>query len=89
MKPTALSFSIFAFALLFSGNLLAQTFIVQPYLQDATPNSIRIMWETSSGEESTVNYGVDENLGNTTTGIYFASDGSAMMHDVQITGLDR
>ena len=67
----------------------AQTFVVQPYLQDAEPNSIRIMWETSAGEESLVMWGLDETLGDTTSGIYFSSVGSAMMHDVQITGLEK
>jgi len=67
----------------------AQTFVVQPYLQDASPNAIRMMWETSSGEESLVLWGPDENLGNTTTGYAFSSVGTAMMHDVQLTGLER
>ncbi len=34
--------------------LSAQTFRVLPYLQEATPNSIYILWETVGGEESTV-----------------------------------
>jgi len=67
----------------------AQTFVVQPYLQDAEPNSIRIMWETTSGEESTVIWGETEGLGNETTGMSFSSVGSAMMHDVQLVGLER
>ena len=73
----------------------AQTIVVEPYLQDATPNSIRIMWETSStfppgeGEESIVMWGTDELLGNTTSGNSFSSVGSAMIHDVQLTGLER
>ncbi len=67
----------------------AQTFVVQPYLQDATPNSIRIMWETSVGDESIVLWGTDASLGNTATGNSFSSVGSAMMHEVQIAGLER
>ena len=67
----------------------AQTFVVQPYLQDAAPNSIRIMWETSSGEESVVMWGLEETLGNSTSGNSFSSVGSAMMHDVQLLGLER
>jgi len=67
----------------------AQTIVVEPYLQDATPNSIRIMWETSEGEESVVMWGIDELLGNTTSGNSFSSVGAAMMHDVQLAGLDR
>ena len=64
----------------------AQTIVVQPYLQDASPNSIRMMWETSAGEESLVLWGPDEDLGNTTSGNSFSSVGAAMMHDVQLTG---
>ena len=67
----------------------AQTFVVQPYLQDATPNSIRIMWETSVGDESIVLWGIDQGLGNTTTGSSSSSIGSAMIHETQLTGLER
>ena len=70
-------------------SLSAQTLPVLPYLQDATPSSIRIMWESSFGTESTVEWGLDENLGNTVTGISFPGMGGSVMHDVQITGLER
>ncbi|MBC8150801.1 MAG: hypothetical protein H8E97_05900 [Bacteroidetes bacterium] len=69
--------------MLMATNTQAQTFVVQPYLQDAAPNSIRIMWETSTGEESVVMWGLEESLGNSTSGNSFSSVGSAMMHDVQ------
>ncbi len=57
------------FILFFVGvmQLTAQTdpqILVQPYLQDAEPNSIVIMWETTSGEESIVEWGTTEKLGN-------------------------
>ena len=77
------------FASLVLSNLSAQTLPVLPYLQDATPSSIRIMWESSFGTESTVEWGLDENLGNTVTGISFPGMGGSVMHDVQITGLER
>ena len=77
------------FAIVLTTQSIAQTFAVQPYLQDATPNSIRIMWETTSGEESTVLWGETEVLGNASTGVSFSSVGAAMMHDVQLVGLDR
>ena len=48
----------------------SQNINVGPYLQDAEPNSITVMWETSSGEESTVEWGETANLGNTTSGIF-------------------
>lgn len=36
---------------------MAQTIGVQPYLQDAEPTRMTIMWETTSGTQSTVDYG--------------------------------
>jgi hypothetical protein len=47
------------------------------------------MWETSIGEESVVIWGLEESLGNSTSGNSFSSVGSAMMHDVQLLGLER
>ena len=35
-----------------SGYISAQTIKVQPYLQDATPNSIYILWETDALQEN-------------------------------------
>ena len=82
-------FSVVTSLMLMATNTQAQTFVVQPYLQDAAPNSIRIMWETSTGEESVVIWGLEESLGNSTSGNSFSSVGSAMMHDVQLLGLER
>ena len=82
-------FSVVTSLMLMATNTQAQTFVVQPYLQDAAPNSIRIMWETSTGEESVVVWGLEESLGNSTSGNSFSSVGSAMMHDVQLLGLER
>ena len=73
----------------FSGLLSAQTFNVSPYLQDGTPTSMRVMWETTGGsaEESHVEWGLNESLGSTTTGIAAASQGENLIHDVELTGL--
>jgi hypothetical protein len=38
-------------------------FLVQPYLQNANPNEMTIMWETTMGEESLVEYGETTKLG--------------------------
>lgn len=65
---------------------LAQTFVVHPYLQDATPSSITIMWETDSGSETVVNYGETENdLSNTVNGSSLTTDGGGIMHEAEIT----
>ena len=70
--------------------VLAQTFIVEPYLQDATPHSITVMWETNSGTESVVNWGeTATDLGNSATGTTSATDAGSVMHEVEITGLER
>ena len=80
----------FTFCLLLTfGQLSAQNIKVQPYLQAATPNSIRIMWETDAEEESIVEWGLTDTLGNATSGISFINNGTAMIHDVQLTGLTR
>ncbi len=66
------------------------TFLVGPYLQDATPTSIKIMWETSSGEESVVEWGPTVHLGKkskgTAEGINY---GESRVHEVGLEGLQR
>lgn len=67
--------------------LPAQTINVLPYLQDATPNSIRIMWETTSGTESTVEWGTTPTLGNTVSGSAQTGLSASQIHDTPISGL--
>lgn len=69
--------------------LSAQTIKVQPYLQDASPNSIHILWETDSMSESLVEWGLSDTLGNTTIGTAQNSVGDAMIHDVKLENLER
>ncbi|MBF93987.1 MAG: hypothetical protein CMH58_02360 [Myxococcales bacterium] len=66
----------------------AQEFHVQPYLQDTHPTSTVIMWETSYGSESLVEWGPTELLGQTTSGVADLSAGSARIHTVELTGLE-
>lgn len=72
---------------------LSQTkekFLVKPYLQDAEPTSIKIMWETTSGEESIIEWGTTEKLGKKSTGTSSKINfGESRIHEVQITGLKR
>jgi len=75
-------FSILIYSALFSQNLT-----VKPYLQNAEPTSITIMWETSSNTESRVDYGLTPSLGNVSTGISINNPGGAKVHEVEITGL--
>ncbi len=87
---TTLSYlCLFLFFSCLHAQLLAQSIKVGPYLQNAQPNSIYIMWETTSGEESLVEWGATEALGNTTIGTAFNSVGDAFIHEVQLTGLTK
>jgi hypothetical protein len=61
---------------------------VGPFLQNATPTSIWVVWETESGKESRVDFGETEALGNTATGDAIISSGSAWIHRVELTGLE-
>ncbi len=67
--------------------LHAQTLLVQPYLQDAEPDRMSILWETSAGTESTVEYGTTVSLGGTASGTAFTSSGTNLIHTVTINGL--
>ncbi|GAB4107872.1 hypothetical protein GCM10028791_03190 [Echinicola sediminis] len=63
---------------------------IKPYLQNAEPSEITIMWQTDRGEESVVEWGLTPDLGNQTMGqssdINFTE---ARVHEVKLTGLDR
>lgn len=64
--------------------------LIQPYLQDAEPNSIKIMWETSAGEESLVEWGSTPKLGKRTKGIaYDINFSESRIHEVKLEGLQR
>ena len=66
------------------------TFLVYPFLQDAQPNSIIIKWETSFGEESVVEWGETNRLGNKAKGKAESINfGESRIHEVQLTGLER
>lgn len=65
----------------------AQTIVVQPYLQDASPTSMTVMWESSSGTESTVEYGLTPSLGSTASGTAVVGNGASQIHTTVLTGL--
>ena len=62
-------------------------FAVLPFLQLATPDSIWIVWETSSGEESRVDWGPTEDLGWTVCGTAKTGFLESRIHEAQIIGL--
>ena len=61
-------------------------FNVQPYLQDAEPNSVRVMWESEGLGEAVLDWGPDSELGNVLSSTGSPSSGGAM-HDLIIEGL--
>jgi acid phosphatase type 7 len=65
----------------------AVTIKVEPYLQDAHPHGITIMWETDSNDQSIIHYGIDNNLENTTVGTTQISSGLSRIHTTIIDEL--
>ena len=65
--------------------VLSQTFNVNPYVQNVTPNSIHILWETLNKGESIVHWGETESLGMTTNGVTITNAGKYKIHDVHLT----
>ncbi|WP_186758044.1 FN3 domain-containing metallophosphoesterase family protein [Echinicola salinicaeni] len=68
----------------------AQQLEIKPYLQNAAPNEITIMWQTNFGEESIVEWGTSSKLGNQTEGKAFDINFTeARVHEVKLEGLQR
>jgi hypothetical protein len=76
-----------AFWLLPLSGARAQTGLVAPYLQSATPTSIVIMWETNTNPESIVEYGLTETLGSSQSGTAMTTLGNTQLHTVTLSGL--
>ena len=64
-----------------------QSMVVKPYLQNAEPTSIHIMWETDTDNSTTVEYGLTTSLGTSVAGSAFQGNGTSQIHDVDLTGL--
>ncbi len=60
---------------------------VGPFLQQGTPTSIWIVWETTSGDESRVDYGTSEALGSSANGEVGPGKDATRIHQTQLTGL--
>jgi hypothetical protein len=61
--------------------------IAGPYLQDPSPSSMWVCWETSSNTESIVEYGTSPLLGSSAAGTNLTSSASTIIHQVLVTGL--
>ena len=71
-----------------SNLLFSVEIVVDPYLQNATPNSIKILWETDSNSISQVEWGLQLDLSNSNDGDSFNNYGSSKIHTVELTGLE-
>ncbi len=76
-------------ALLFAWALAAQAqeLVVQPFLQEASPTAVWVVWETDAGDESVVEWGATEALGQSTSGTAREGKDGSRLHDVHLTGL--
>ena len=60
---------------------------MQPYLQNASANSITIKWEGSGCDSGIVNWGLTNSLGNITVASSVNSEGGACIYTAELTGL--
>ena len=67
--------------------VLSQDFTINPYLQNASPNSITIMWEYSEWDSSFVEWGTTTTLGNTDTTTYESTLWPAYIFTAKLNGL--
>ena len=70
------------------GFIFPVNLVVKPYLQNATPNSINILWETDLYDESIVEWGMYIFLNEMNEGTSFVNYGSSRIHTVQLTDLE-
>lgn len=64
--------------------------LVKPYLQDAEPTSIKVLWETNVNQTSIVEWGLTPKLGKTSSGFSTKVNyENSFLHEVELTGLKR
>jgi phosphodiesterase/alkaline phosphatase D-like protein len=75
-------------SLLWPAVATAQQFVVEPYLQAASPTGMWVAWETSSGRESVVSFGTSDKLDREARGtVTRGPRGSSRFHLVKLEGL--
>jgi len=67
--------------------LFPVSLVVEPYLQNATPTSMTILWETDSDSQSIVEWGMYVFLTESTSGSSFSNYGNSKIHTVELTNL--
>ena len=82
-------FRFFFFSLVFiQYSSLSQEFTVKPYLQNAEPNSMVVMWEYSKFDSSFLEWGESTDLGNTVSVTYEFTNYPACVYTANIFGLE-
>lgn len=66
----------------------SQDIIVRPYLQNASPHSMHIMWETRPCVSSFAYWGESDSLGNTTAATTQQNNTNTCVHTASLEGLD-
>ena len=67
--------------------VLSQDFTINPYLQNASPNSITIMWEYSNWDVSFVEWGNTNTLGNIDSTTFEITSSPSCVFTARLTGL--
>lgn len=68
--------------------VLGQQLVVEPYLQDATPISINIMWETSEGGQCKVFWGLTKELSNQSEKVFsIVNERPSQIHRIMLENL--
>ena len=82
-------FRFFFFLLVFiQYSSWSQEFTVKPYLQNAEPNSMVVMWEYSKLDSSFLEWGESTDLGNTVSVTYEFTNYPACVYTANIFGLE-
>jgi len=83
----AMKFILSVATVLFLQVSSAQTFLIQPFLQNADPDAVTITWESSSAAVGTVEWGLSIELGQTTTAQSQTGSGASQIFHARLTGL--
>ena len=75
------------FSIIIASFLFPVSLVVNPYLQDATPNSMKILWETDSDSQTMVEWGMYMFLTESTSGSSFSNYGNSKIHTVELSDL--
>ena len=67
--------------------VLSQDFTINPYLQNANPNCITIMWEYSNWDVSSVEWGNTDTLGNLDSTTFEITSSISCLFTAKLTGL--